>query len=232
MWSHVNNRRIQIRQLVIILLIWNSENVDISNVKTYSNVMENGSQRNSIFRPERGFTDPETGTFIEEGITLKWCGPADGSCDLSRDLRIGDNEIIGTDRSGQRQSFASLEALQEACGAPDKRFWRDWSFPAYEGWCRMISGKGHHVVFIPERRQRGRSSGLDAERGGLAYINRQFEPLPGYDLVTDTDQPAAEGPPLYRHPTRPELTWCNRGRRPLWLHDLLRQGYRLADLRW
>lgn len=34
----------------------------------------------------------------------------------------------------------------------------------------------------------------------------------------------------YRHPANPELTWTGRGRKPVWVQDLLSQGKTLADL--
>jgi DNA-binding protein H-NS len=39
-----------------------------------------------------------------------------------------------------------------------------------------------------------------------------------------------ERPARYRHPTQPELTWCGRGRRPLWMSRALKEGISLSDM--
>jgi len=39
-----------------------------------------------------------------------------------------------------------------------------------------------------------------------------------------------EHPVKYRHPQNPDLTWCGKGRRPLWMNKVLEEGHTLADL--
>lgn len=34
----------------------------------------------------------------------------------------------------------------------------------------------------------------------------------------------------YRHPANPELTWTGRGRKPVWVQDLLAEGQSLQDI--
>lgn len=38
-------------------------------------------------------------------------------------------------------------------------------------------------------------------------------------------------PVKYRHPENPELTWCGKGRRPLWLNEAIEAGIPLAKIR-
>ena len=38
-------------------------------------------------------------------------------------------------------------------------------------------------------------------------------------------------PVKYRHPEKPELTWCGKGRRPLWLNEAIDAGIPLAKIR-
>ena len=44
-------------------------------------------------------------------------------------------------------------------------------------------------------------------------------------------RPAEELPVRYRHPDRPELVWCGKGRRPLWLNEAIDAGIPLAKIR-
>ena len=37
-------------------------------------------------------------------------------------------------------------------------------------------------------------------------------------------------PVKYRHPDRPDLVWCGRGRRPHWLNEALKQGIQIAKI--
>lgn len=39
-----------------------------------------------------------------------------------------------------------------------------------------------------------------------------------------------EHPVRYRHPRNAELTWCGKGRRPLWMNRALEEGLTLAEL--
>jgi len=39
-----------------------------------------------------------------------------------------------------------------------------------------------------------------------------------------------ELPIRYRHPEDPELTWCGKGRRPLWMIDAMEKGLTLKNL--
>lgn len=159
-----------------------------------------------------GFTDPDTKTFITKGIRLKWVGPVRASCDFADSVVVGKDKILGKHRSGRTQSFLTLEALQTAYGSAEAEFWHCWSFFAWDGWCYMASAKGHHVIFS------------DPDKPRLAYINRQSDPLPGYELVNELHHHA------YRHPEQPNLVWFGRGRRPHWLRDLLAEGAELNDL--
>lgn len=34
----------------------------------------------------------------------------------------------------------------------------------------------------------------------------------------------------YRHPSNPNLIWCGRGRRPLWMTDALKEGVPLSEM--
>lgn len=38
-------------------------------------------------------------------------------------------------------------------------------------------------------------------------------------------------PVKYRHPENPALTWCGKGRRPLWLNEALNAGISIAKIR-
>jgi len=38
-------------------------------------------------------------------------------------------------------------------------------------------------------------------------------------------------PVKYRHPEDPTLTWCGKGRRPLWLNEVLSAGVPIAKVR-
>ena len=38
-------------------------------------------------------------------------------------------------------------------------------------------------------------------------------------------------PVKWRHPEKPELTWCGRGRRPSWMNEAIDAGYSLAKMR-
>lgn len=37
-------------------------------------------------------------------------------------------------------------------------------------------------------------------------------------------------PVRYRHPENPELTWCGKGRRPLWMTEALSEGLTLDQM--
>jgi DNA-binding protein H-NS len=41
----------------------------------------------------------------------------------------------------------------------------------------------------------------------------------------------AEKSVKYRHPDKPDLTWCGRGRRPLWLNEAVDSGIDIAKIR-
>jgi DNA-binding protein H-NS len=41
----------------------------------------------------------------------------------------------------------------------------------------------------------------------------------------------AEKSVKYRHPDKPDLTWCGRGRRPLWLNEAVYSGIDIAKIR-
>lgn len=45
-------------------------------------------------------------------------------------------------------------------------------------------------------------------------------------LLTDRK----EHPVRYRHPHNPELTWCGKGRRPLWMNEALREGITIEEM--
>jgi DNA-binding protein H-NS len=44
-------------------------------------------------------------------------------------------------------------------------------------------------------------------------------------------RPFGKVPPKYRHPGHPEMTWAGRGMEPVWLRDLINEGYTLDELR-
>jgi len=41
----------------------------------------------------------------------------------------------------------------------------------------------------------------------------------------------ADVPVKYRHPDQPGLTWCGKGRRPLWINEAIDAGIELAKIR-
>lgn len=53
--------------------------------------------------------------------------------------------------------------------------------------------------------------------------------------VVGLEKPARRGPsaskvaPKYRNPDNPEQTWTGRGQKPVWLRELLEQGFSLDD---
>lgn len=56
----------------------------------------------------------------------------------------------------------------------------------------------------------------------LGFSIRELIPL----LRDEADMPVK-----YRHPDQPELTWCGKGRRPLWLNEAIDSGIDLAKIR-
>jgi DNA-binding protein H-NS len=56
----------------------------------------------------------------------------------------------------------------------------------------------------------------------LGFSMRELIPL----LKDEADMPVK-----YRHPDHPELTWCGKGRRPLWVNEAIDKGITLAELR-
>lgn len=41
----------------------------------------------------------------------------------------------------------------------------------------------------------------------------------------------ADRPVKWRHPNNPDLIWCGRGRRPLWMNEAINEGHPLSALR-
>ncbi|PTX52415.1 DNA-binding protein H-NS [Gemmobacter caeni] len=54
--------------------------------------------------------------------------------------------------------------------------------------------------------------------------------LPIGEVISRIDA-RSERPAKWRHPERPELTWCGRGRRPSWLNEAIDEGVELAKMR-
>jgi len=50
------------------------------------------------------------------------------------------------------------------------------------------------------------------------------------DVISRIDA-RPDRPVKWRHPERPELTWCGRGRRPLWMNEAVDAGISLAKMR-
>ncbi len=50
------------------------------------------------------------------------------------------------------------------------------------------------------------------------------------EVLGQKKRPRAKPGPKYRHPTDAGKTWSGRGKKPLWLQELLDQGTRLEDL--
>lgn len=51
------------------------------------------------------------------------------------------------------------------------------------------------------------------------------------DAVISRIDARPERPVKWRHPERPELTWCGRGRRPSWMNEAIDDGVELAKMR-
>jgi len=73
----------------------------------------------------------------------------------------------------------------------------------------------------------------EAERVAVALRVREIAKEAGFsiqDLMTLLEN-GSDMPVKYRHPDHPELTWCGKGRRPLWMNEAIDKGITLAELR-
>lgn len=74
--------------------------------------------------------------------------------------------------------------------------------------------------------QRKQEMGLAAQRLKDAAIEMGFPIEELLPLLTER----VEHPVKYRHPRNPQMTWCGKGRRPLWMNRALNEGLMLSEM--
>jgi DNA-binding protein H-NS len=74
--------------------------------------------------------------------------------------------------------------------------------------------------------KRKQEMGIAAQRLKDAAIDMGF---PIQELLPLLTEPV-EHPVKYRHPQNPDLTWCGKGRRPLWMNRALNNGLTLSEM--
>jgi H-NS histone C-terminal domain len=159
---------------------------------------------------EDGFTDLETGTFLEAGMSLRCAHKIEEhACVGIAYGRIS----VSVPRSSRTQKIYSFADLQEWAGLDPTTFWEDWSYVCY-------APRTGEWKYRPMHELRGQ-------------IVEDDGPFFGEDLGEPwaSKESSATKATSYRHPEDDTLTWSGRGRRPLWLNELLAQGVELAALR-
>lgn len=74
--------------------------------------------------------------------------------------------------------------------------------------------------------QRSKEMGVAARRVRDLAEKMGFQITELLPLLTER----VEHPVKYRHPQDPQMTWCGKGRRPLWMNRALEEGLTLAEL--
>jgi DNA-binding protein H-NS len=73
----------------------------------------------------------------------------------------------------------------------------------------------------------------DSERVAAAMQVREIARKAGFSLqeLIPLLKDEAGMPVKFRHPDHPDLTWCGKGRRPLWMNEAIDTGITLAKMR-
>ena len=90
---------------------------------------------------------------------------------------------------------------------------------------QLVEVRAQVEAQISEKRESERAAAVDQIRRIIEAFNFAEDEL---ILIL---KGANALPVKYRHPEDPSLTWCGKGRRPLWLNEALSVGISIAKIR-
>lgn len=95
---------------------------------------------------------------------------------------------------------------------------------------QLMELKNHIDYLIKDKQQEQKKNLINEFKQQAAKYGLTLEDVVASESSKGRKTKGQKVPPKYQHPNDPSMTWTGRGRKPLWVEELLNSGKSKEDL--